>query len=51
MIEQKIESLLQEKLKEEEFADCFLVESKFHANNKLEVFIDSDSNMNFEKEA
>ena len=49
VIEQKIESLLQEKLKEEEFADCYLVESKFHANNKLEVFIDSDSNMNFEK--
>ena len=49
MIEQKIESLLREKLKEEEFADCFLVESKFHANKKLEVFIDSDSNMGFEK--
>ena len=49
MIEHKIESLLQEKLKEEEFADCFLIESKLHANNKLEVFIDSDSNMNFEK--
>lgn len=49
MIERKIESLLQEKLKEEEFADCFLIESKLHANNKLEVFIDSDSNMTFEK--
>ena len=49
MIEHKIESLLQEKLKEEEFADCFLVENKLHANNKLEVFIDSDSNMTFEK--
>ncbi len=49
VIEHKIESLLQEKLKEEEFADCFLVESKLHANNKLEVFIDSDSNITFEK--
>ena len=49
MIEQKIESLLQEKLKEEEFADCFLIESKLHANNKLEVFIDSDSSITFEK--
>lgn len=49
LIERKIESLLQEKLKEEEFADCFLIESKLHANNKLEVFIDSDSNMTFEK--
>jgi len=49
VIEQKIESLIQEKLKEEEFADCFLIESKLHANNKLEVFIDSDTNMTFEK--
>lgn len=49
MIEQKIESLVQEKLKEDEFADCFLIESKLHANNKLEVFIDSDTNMTFEK--
>ena len=49
MIEQKIESLIQEKLKEDEFADCFLIESKLHANNKLEVFIDSDTNMTFER--
>ena len=49
MIEQKIESLILEKLKEDEFADCFLIESKLHANNKLEVFLDSDTNMTFEK--
>lgn len=46
---QEIESLLQDKLKEAEFADCFLIEIKLHANNKLEVFIDSDTNITFEK--
>jgi ribosome maturation factor RimP len=49
VIEQKIESLLLEKLKEKEFADCFLIESRLHANNKLEVFIDSDTDVTFEK--
>ncbi len=48
MIAEKIESLLKEKLKEAEFADCFLIEIKLHANNKLEVFIDSDTDITFE---
>lgn len=43
MIEQKIETLLAEKFKEEDYADFFVVEIKMHTNNKLEVFIDSDT--------
>lgn len=43
MIEQKIEVLLAEKFEEDDFADFFIVEIKLHANNKLEVFIDSDT--------
>ncbi len=49
MLEKKIEELLDEKFKEEEFADCFLVEVKLHEHKKLDVFVDSDSSMNFTK--
>lgn len=49
MIEQKIEDLLTEKFQEDFFADCFLVEAKLHSNNKLEVFVDSDSGMMLSK--
>ncbi|MBK8654752.1 MAG: ribosome maturation factor [Haliscomenobacter sp.] len=48
-ITEKIDSLLQEKFLEEAFADCFIVEIKLGAGNKLEVFADSDSGMTFEK--
>ncbi|MEL7117871.1 MAG: hypothetical protein AAFO07_00465 [Bacteroidota bacterium] len=48
-IENTIAELLEEKYKEEEFADCFTVEVKHHANNKLEVFVESDSGMTFKK--
>lgn len=41
--------MLQEKFLEEAFADCFIVEIKLGAGNKLEVFADSDSGMTFEK--
>lgn len=49
MIEEKIQSLLQEKFQEEAFADCFLLEIKEGANKKIEVFLDSDSGITFEK--
>ena len=49
MIEDKITKLLDEKFKEEEFQDCFLVEIKLHEHNKLDVFIDADSGINFVK--
>ena len=48
MIENQIEALLQAKFQEEEFQDCFLIEISFH-KNKLEVFIDSDSGVTFQK--
>lgn len=47
MIEQNIQRLLEEKFQEEEFNDCFIVEIKFHQQNKLDVFIDSDSGITF----
>ncbi len=50
MITSKIEQLLKDKFQEEEFIDCFIVEIKFNEkNNKLEVFVDSDSSMDFSK--
>lgn len=48
MIEQKIKELLITKFQEEEFQDVFIVEIKHNpTNNKLEVFVDSDSNLTF----
>lgn len=49
MVEEKIADLLEEKFKEEAFADCFLIEIKLHEHNKLDVFIDADSGITFEK--
>lgn len=49
VVEQKIEALLEEKFREDAFSDCFLVELKLHANNKLEIFLDSDFGITFEK--
>ena len=45
----KIEKLLEEKFQEPEFSDCFLVDYKFNAGKKLEIYIDSDANITFEK--
>ena len=49
MIEQTIPQLLAEKFQESEFDDFFLVDLKLGINNKLEVFVDSDSQVAFEK--
>ncbi len=49
MIEQKITALLAEKFTEEDYADFFIVEIKLHSNNKLEVFIDSDTSLPLSK--
>lgn len=49
VIELQIESLLAVKFQEEEFKDCFLLEVNHHPGNKLDVFIDSDSGVTFEK--
>jgi len=47
-ITEKVTSLLNQKFEEEEFKDCFLVELNQN-NTKLEVFVDSDSNITFRK--
>ena len=45
-----VEGLLSEKFAEEEFKDCFLVDIEYSkVNNKLQVFIDSDSDFGFDK--
>ena len=49
MIEQKIIDLLDQKFKEEDFLDCFLVDLQLHNNQKLEVFLDSDTGITFKK--
>jgi len=49
LIEQKIAALLAEKFKEEDYVDFFIVEIKMHSNNKLEVFIDSDTSLPLSK--
>ena len=49
MIEEKITKLLEDKFKEAEFSDCFLIEINLLPSNKLEIFIDSDTGITFEK--
>ncbi|NNF21572.1 MAG: ribosome maturation factor, partial [Saprospiraceae bacterium] len=45
-LDDKIESWLESKFKESDFENCFLVEQQFNpANNKLEVFVDSDNQL------
>ncbi|MCB0631079.1 MAG: ribosome assembly cofactor RimP [Saprospiraceae bacterium] len=48
-MEAKIHDLLEEKFAEDEFADCFLIELKLHPNNKLDVFVDSDTGITLER--
>ncbi len=49
MLEEKLTALLAEKFKEPDFADCYLVEINLPANQKVEIFVDSDSGMTFGK--
>ena len=45
-----VEDLLNVKFSEEEFEDCFLIDVEYSkVNNKLQVFIDSDSEFGFDK--
>ena len=46
---EKIEALLKIKLEEKDLLDCFLVEIKMPSEQKLEVFMDSDASITFEK--
>ena len=49
VVEEKITTLLEEKFREDAFSDCFLVDLKLHAHNKLDVFLDSDFGIRFEQ--
>ncbi len=49
MVEQKIRDALQRILSEERFSSCFLVELILHPNDKLEVFIDCEGGVTFER--
>ena len=48
MVERHIEKLLLQKFEEEEYSDCYIIEV-LQNNKKLQVFIDSDSNIDFTK--
>ena len=48
MHSEEIQNLLTEKFREEGFLDCFLVSFEQH-NKNIQVFIDADSGVNFEK--
>lgn len=48
-IVKEIEQLLAVKFEESEFEDCFLIEIKLPKPNKLEVFLDADSGITFER--
>lgn len=49
-VEARIADWLDEKLQEPEFADCFLIDINYaEKSNKLEVFLDSDTGITFEK--
>ena len=44
-VEGKITQLLEQKFKEEDYQDCFLVEVNLKGNNRLEVYIDRDEGL------
>ena len=48
-IEEKLHTLLAAKFQEEEFQDCFLVDFELPTPTRLEIFIDSDSGITFQK--
>lgn len=47
-VEHRIKELLEKKFEDPEFEDCFIVEVRLD-NKKLNVFVDSDTNITFEK--
>lgn len=49
MIENRIEELLLEKFKEEEFKDCFLIEIKMTSKKTIEIILDADEGLTLEK--
>ena len=49
MIERLLSEALVERFKEEDLDDCFLVEIEIKQNDRVEVYIDSDSSLPIEK--
>ena len=47
--EQKLRSLVAEKLTEPEFADTFLLDVEVSSDNKVNVYMDSDTGISFDK--
>lgn len=45
----KITEIVEEKFKEEQFKDCFIIEIRIGKNQKIEVFADCDSGMTIGK--
>ena len=49
MIEEQILDVIKEKLLEEGFRDCYIVELKITGNKRIQVYIDCDSGMTINK--
>ena len=49
MIEDKILNIIKEKLLEEDFKDCFIVDFRLDENKRIKVYIDCDSGMTINK--
>ena len=49
MVEEKIRALIDEKLKEELYSDCFFVEMLLKGDKRLEIYLDSDSGITFQQ--
>ncbi len=49
MIENRIEELLLEKFKEDEFKDCFLIEINMTSKKTIEIILDADEGLTLEK--
>ena len=47
-VENILRKLIESKFDEEEFSDFFLIELKISPNNKIQVFIESDTHVNFD---
>jgi len=49
VVEEKIRALIDEKLKEELYSDCFFVEMLLKGDKRLEIYLDSDSGITFQQ--
>lgn len=49
VISAQLTQLLEEKFQEPEFQDCFIIEIKSLPNKKIEIYVDSDSGITFDK--